>query len=140
MLIHSEHILCLIAFIFQSIELIYLFLIRTDALIQDTIRRKFADCTVLTVAHRLNTIIDSDRVLVMDAGYAVEFDTPYSLIKRPNGVFQNMVFSLDFPQVDRLVKVAEKRHNENQENEENQIQKCDKNKYAEVDEENKSNK
>ena len=41
---------------------------QTDALIQRTIRTKFAPCTVLTVAHRLNTIIDSDKVLVIDKG------------------------------------------------------------------------
>ena len=47
---------------------------QTDALIQNTIRTKFARCTVLTVAHRLNTIIDSDKVLVMDKGrLAVRF-------------------------------------------------------------------
>lgn len=65
----------------------------TDHLIQRTIRSNFADCTVLTIAHRLNTVIDSDRVIVMDGGEIVEFDSPYNLITKTEGprIFQSMV-------------------------------------------------
>ncbi|KAF9419224.1 hypothetical protein HW555_004151 [Spodoptera exigua] len=64
---------------------------QTDALIQKTIRKQFATCTVLTIAHRLNTIMDSDRVLVMDQGVAAEFDHPYILLSNPNSKFSSMV-------------------------------------------------
>ncbi|KAJ0181181.1 hypothetical protein K1T71_003266 [Dendrolimus kikuchii] len=64
---------------------------KTDEFIQRTIRTRFAECTVLTVAHRLNTIMDSDRVMVMDAGRLVEFDHPYKLLNNPNGYFTKMV-------------------------------------------------
>ncbi|CAG9863420.1 unnamed protein product [Phyllotreta striolata] len=64
---------------------------QTDGLIQRTIRERFKDCTVLTIAHRLNTIMDSDRVLVMDAGQAVEFDHPHLLLRNPDGYLSKMV-------------------------------------------------
>uniref|UniRef100_A0A3Q1B681 Cystic fibrosis transmembrane conductance regulator n=1 Tax=Amphiprion ocellaris TaxID=80972 RepID=A0A3Q1B681_AMPOC len=64
---------------------------RTDELIQKTIRDKFRECTVLTIAHRLNTIIDSDRILVLDAGEIHAYDEPYSLLQDPNGTFYKMV-------------------------------------------------
>ncbi|KYN17579.1 hypothetical protein ALC57_10156 [Trachymyrmex cornetzi] len=57
---------------------------RTDELIQTTIRKKFEKCTVLTIAHRLNTVMDSDRILVMDAGNVVEFDHPQVLLQKNN--------------------------------------------------------
>jgi len=60
-------------------------------LIQNTIRNKFKNCTVLTIAHRINTIMDSDRVLVMDFGKIVEFDHPKNLLKNADGFFYKMV-------------------------------------------------
>ncbi|XP_073707299.1 ATP-binding cassette sub-family C member 4 [Garra rufa] len=64
---------------------------RTDGLIQKTIRDKFRECTVLTIAHRLNTIIDSDRILVLDAGRIHEYDAPHILLQNHSGIFYKMV-------------------------------------------------
>ncbi|ENN80486.1 hypothetical protein YQE_03090, partial [Dendroctonus ponderosae] len=64
--------------------------LETDDLIQRTIRTEFKDCTVLTIAHRLNTIMDSDRVIVLDKGKVVEFDSPANLLKRPESIFYGM--------------------------------------------------
>ncbi|KAG7502089.1 multidrug resistance-associated protein 4 isoform X1 [Solea senegalensis] len=64
---------------------------RTDSLIQQTIRDKFQECTVLTIAHRLNTIIDCDRILVLDAGRIQEYDKPYVLLKNQEGFFHQIV-------------------------------------------------
>ncbi|XP_008326492.1 multidrug resistance-associated protein 4 isoform X3 [Cynoglossus semilaevis] len=64
---------------------------RTDSLIQETIRDKFQECTVLTIAHRLNTIIDCDRILVLDAGRIQEYDEPYVLLQNQEGLFYQMV-------------------------------------------------
>lgn len=63
----------------------------TDSLIQTTIRKKFANCTVLTIAHRLHTVMDSDRILVMNAGCVEEFDHPAVLLRNQNGFLHNLV-------------------------------------------------
>ena len=62
----------------------------TDNFIQEMIRIKFKDCTVLTIAHRLDTIIDSTKVLVMDAGFVAEFDSPKTLLAKPDGSFKSL--------------------------------------------------
>uniref|UniRef100_A0A8C8RCD8 ATP-binding cassette sub-family C member 10 n=1 Tax=Pelusios castaneus TaxID=367368 RepID=A0A8C8RCD8_9SAUR len=66
---------------------------RTDQLLQQTIRQRFADKTVLTIAHRLNTILDSDRVLVMHSGKVAELDSPAVLSKREDSLFQRLLTS-----------------------------------------------
>ena len=80
----------------------------TDALIQATIWDKFGHCTVLTIAHRLDTIIDSDRVLVLQHGKLVEFDHPHRLLdNNPEGHFGSMVDATGPAQASALRSNAE---------------------------------
>ncbi|KAJ8966240.1 hypothetical protein NQ314_003655 [Rhamnusium bicolor] len=79
---------------------------QTDKFIQSTIRTKFANCTVLTIAHRLHTVMDSDRVLVMDAGVAVEFDIPHLLLQNRNSYLSEMVKRTGPGMAETLKRVA----------------------------------
>ncbi|XP_014296337.1 probable multidrug resistance-associated protein lethal(2)03659 [Microplitis demolitor] len=83
---------------------------RTDEFIQKAIRRKFADCTVLTIAHRLNTVMDSDRILVMDAGSAVEFDHPHILLQNEDGYLSKMVKETGVTMIEALKNVAKQNY------------------------------
>ncbi|EGT53641.1 hypothetical protein CAEBREN_30570 [Caenorhabditis brenneri] len=65
--------------------------VTTDALIQETIRKEFKGCTVFTIAHRLNTVMDYDRILVLDKGSILEFDSPDALMADKNSAFARMV-------------------------------------------------
>lgn len=61
----------------------------TDAKIQETLR-ELRDSTIITIAHRLQTIIDYDKVLVLDHGRVIEFDHPWTLINKEDGLFRSM--------------------------------------------------
>ncbi|XP_010958823.2 multidrug resistance-associated protein 1-like isoform X1 [Camelus bactrianus] len=70
----------------------------TDNLVQATIRKEFSDCTILTIAHRLHSVMDSDRVLVLDSGRITEFETPQNLIQQ-KGLFFDMLTEAEITQV-----------------------------------------
>ncbi|OWZ05769.1 ABC transporter, partial [Phytophthora megakarya] len=59
----------------------------TEKKLQSMINRDFQDATVLTIAHRLATVLDSDRIMVVSDGRVVEFDSPRELVKDEKGVF-----------------------------------------------------
>ncbi|XP_031366798.1 multidrug resistance-associated protein 4-like isoform X2 [Apis dorsata] len=84
----------------------------TDALIQKTIRQKFKDCTVLTIAHRLNTIMDNNKILVMDHGMAIEFDHPYILLKNEENHFTRMVKETGKVMFEQLKKIAKEAYDD----------------------------
>eukprot|EP01006_Ploeotia_vitrea_P051168 TRINITY_DN67532_c5_g1_i1.p1 TRINITY_DN67532_c5_g1~~TRINITY_DN67532_c5_g1_i1.p1 ORF type:complete len:1552 (+),score=907.50 TRINITY_DN67532_c5_g1_i1:416-4657(+) len=98
----------------------------TDQLVQKLIRKEFKDKTVITIAHRLNTIIDSDRILVLDKGSVAEFDHPGVLLSKPDSIFSGMVDqtgAASAPQLRRIAarnyaKLTNDRSNDGEEQEE----------------------
>ena len=66
--------------------------VRTDHLIQNTIQTQFRGCTVLTIAHRLNTVLGYHKVMVLDHGSLVQCDTPANLLAR-EGLFREMALA-----------------------------------------------
>ncbi|XP_053674245.1 uncharacterized protein LOC128724542 [Anopheles nili] len=87
------------------------YVLETDKLIQRTIRERFESCTVLTIAHRLHTVMDSDRVLVMDAGKAIEYGHPHELLQRTGGALSQLVSQTEPSVAEQLATIALKSYN-----------------------------
>ena len=66
----------------------------TEQKIQSLISEEFKECTVLTIAHRLQTIINSDKILVLDDGKTAEFDSPKNLLKNQRSHFTKLVHEM----------------------------------------------
>jgi len=81
---------------------------QTDALIQETIREKFLDCTVLTIAHRLQTIMDSDWILVLADGQVAEFGRPYELLSQRGGVLAGLAAQSGDDGREKLLEMAQR--------------------------------
>ncbi|XP_062861185.1 multidrug resistance-associated protein 5 [Trichomycterus rosablanca] len=67
----------------------------TDSLIQETIRNSFQDCTTVTIAHRLHTVLSCDRIMVLNQGQVVEFDEPSQLLANENSRFGAMLAAVE---------------------------------------------
>jgi len=79
----------------------------TDSLIQVTIKSQFLGSTVLTIAHRLNTIMDSDRVMVLQNGRLIEMDHPHHLLSKPFSIFAGLVTETGDANAKKLRTLAE---------------------------------
>jgi ABC-type multidrug transport system fused ATPase/permease subunit len=80
--------------------------LETDNKIQTAIRTAFSHCTVLTIAHRLDTVMDSDRIIVMEKGVVAEIDVPKTLLDKEEGALSRLVTRSG--NADRLKSIASK--------------------------------
>lgn len=80
--------------------------LETAQIMQNVIKQKFAKATVLTIAHRLYSVIDSDKILTLSEGNIVEFDHPYRLLQEPEGYFYNQVLQNGQEVMEELTNIA----------------------------------
>ena len=76
-------------------------------MIQETIRIQFQSCTIFTIAHRLHTVMDSDKILVLDDGRVMVFDTPSNLLEKSNGYLTQLVNQTGSIVKRKLVQMAQ---------------------------------
>nr|XP_020732978.1 multidrug resistance-associated protein 4-like isoform X4 [Odocoileus virginianus texanus] len=85
---------------------------RTDELVKKTIHEKFAQCIVVTITHRLSTVIDSDMIMVLDSGTMKEYSPPHDLLQNSNSLFYKLVQQLGEAEVTALTERARQVHTE----------------------------
>ncbi|KAL3867284.1 hypothetical protein ACJMK2_044498 [Sinanodonta woodiana] len=83
----------------------------TDELIQQTVLDHFRHCTVLSIAHRLRTVMESDRLMILEHGQLVEMDRPDVLLQNPEGYFYNLVQQTGKSEAQKLQALARKERN-----------------------------
>jgi ABC-type multidrug transport system fused ATPase/permease subunit len=79
-----------------------------DEMIQRTIATEFADCTIICIAHRIKTVVEYDRILVLDQGEIAEFDSPLSLLNQPESIFYKMCENSG--EFESLLTLAKQKH------------------------------
>ena len=79
---------------------------KTDALVQQAIRSCFSECTVITIAHRLQTIADSDKLICMSKGRAVNIGVPYDLVRDAKSIFHELVYDLEPNERNRIIEMC----------------------------------
>ena len=82
---------------------------KSDSVLQEMIRTVFNRFTVLTVAHRLASIADSDQILVIDEGSVVQMGTPEELLNQDDGVFKVLVQHLDEEEREKVIQLAKQK-------------------------------
>ena len=75
----------------------------TDRIIQETVKEKFKGCTLLVIAHRMRTIIESNEIIVMDKGECREYDSPSELFKNENSLFRNLIQQSGLKESEHLI-------------------------------------
>ena len=78
----------------------------SDKLIQTSIQKHFKDSTVISIAHRINTIVGFDKVVVLDRGQLVEFDSPRNLLSNPDSLFYKLAEATGSSNLSQLKNMA----------------------------------
>lgn len=83
----------------------------TEEKISQILKESFKNSTVIAIAHRLKSIADFDRVLILDEGLVIEYDVPHLLLKNSESMFSKLVEATGAAQADDIKQMAQKSYN-----------------------------